>query len=617
MKQKTWEFLSENYVFKLFTALLFVFSVTAEVKAIDTNAVKVRTISPNTYFVGFGPQAHDSNASLLGLYPGETEDLSPTPIAFGDDDINDSLEITVKALKNINGNVRVVLISDATNTVLSSISYRATFNPGEYEMDWQDTVNGKINPADSVEMESLKWLSIGTYMTVIQKVSVSDQILSATANCDTCIPHDMRCTGIGPLNINRIRVYAPCYGTTWVDLKKCCRGHDIDLWCAANYLDILKADLSLSSCVFSTVAGHVANKVPWYCGGIFVGSIAGLIQGTIVSSMVYAAVTVISHGLITDDLFGEPNKFIYKGRELNSCLCGGEVKTRRCRTGEILCEGITFEPELEVTGGGDLCACTSANFNFQVNPHVPGHTYTWSATSGISVNSTGNGSTATVTATQRGTVTVTIHNTPCGDVVLSRFITIGVPKPPKMKNRQPTVACYDHNVNVGGWVNKEGSCATSWSWRDFDGNEFTEPTGYITFPLQREIKKDVWVKCFAVRANNACGSSEWTEYCITIFDCCPGCKRSLLDENDDSKKTLQTLEVFPNPAKNEVTVNVPELWGVSKLRITDITGRVIKHVNFSSTGLNVINIESLDAGNYIFNLESSEGEFKYSKITIE
>ena len=73
------------------------------------------------------------------------------------------------------------------------------------------------------------------------------------------------------------------------------------------------------------------------------------------------------------------------------------------------------------------------------------------------------------------------------------------------------------------------------------------------------------------------------------------------------------ISIFPNPVKN--ILNISSEFILDSAEVFDITGRLVKSVNFSGLINNAINVNSLGSGNYILKLKSGENVLtrKFSK----
>ena len=63
--------------------------------------------------------------------------------------------------------------------------------------------------------------------------------------------------------------------------------------------------------------------------------------------------------------------------------------------------------------------------------------------------------------------------------------------------------------------------------------------------------------------------------------------------------------IYPNPAKNEITISVDNQFNVQSIRLMDITGREVK--NITANNIVRINVSDLQSGYYMINIQTSEG----------
>lgn len=79
--------------------------------------------------------------------------------------------------------------------------------------------------------------------------------------------------------------------------------------------------------------------------------------------------------------------------------------------------------------------------------------------------------------------------------------------------------------------------------------------------------------------------------------------------------TVEKLKIYPNPAKSEVNVVLPEFNGVTTIDVKDLTGRTVVSRIVSNTELEVINVSDLKQGIYM--LVARQGNTVYNqKLTI-
>ena len=75
----------------------------------------------------------------------------------------------------------------------------------------------------------------------------------------------------------------------------------------------------------------------------------------------------------------------------------------------------------------------------------------------------------------------------------------------------------------------------------------------------------------------------------------------------ESKLTSVVLAAYPNPAINELNVNVNGLQGKATLDITDATGRSLKQISVNGSETTTLNVETLPKGIYQIRVISENG----------
>jgi hypothetical protein len=83
--------------------------------------------------------------------------------------------------------------------------------------------------------------------------------------------------------------------------------------------------------------------------------------------------------------------------------------------------------------------------------------------------------------------------------------------------------------------------------------------------------------------------------------------------------TEANASVYPNPAKDIVTVLVKGFQGESKLVVTDIAGKIVfnNNVNIDAAGKTSVNLAGLNNGMYIFNLQMQDGTNSTFNVVIQ
>jgi hypothetical protein len=73
-----------------------------------------------------------------------------------------------------------------------------------------------------------------------------------------------------------------------------------------------------------------------------------------------------------------------------------------------------------------------------------------------------------------------------------------------------------------------------------------------------------------------------------------------------NQQVVQKLNIYPNPAKNKLSIQIPEVLSVADLSITTIDGRLIlKQLNLSN-GLIEIDVSQYPLGTYMVSVQSGE-----------
>ncbi|PLX20066.1 MAG: hypothetical protein C0599_09820 [Salinivirgaceae bacterium] len=85
----------------------------------------------------------------------------------------------------------------------------------------------------------------------------------------------------------------------------------------------------------------------------------------------------------------------------------------------------------------------------------------------------------------------------------------------------------------------------------------------------------------------------------------------------NSSSDESEIVIYPNPAQNEIMIELAKRNGVAEYKIYTVSGHLVDN-GFISSNLNKINISSLPSGNYIMNVYSVDGhQFANKKIVKE
>jgi hypothetical protein len=77
----------------------------------------------------------------------------------------------------------------------------------------------------------------------------------------------------------------------------------------------------------------------------------------------------------------------------------------------------------------------------------------------------------------------------------------------------------------------------------------------------------------------------------------------------------EKISVFPNPAKDELNINLADLSGKNVVaEIYDVSGRLVKTEPLNGKGIQQINIQMLDKGIYFLKVKSQEKVYSVSFV---
>lgn len=357
-------------------------------------------------------------------------------IALANSELSDSIELNVniKEYKDFSS----VEISKFNTEILATFDFQK--NNDKYSFDMLD---GSKYDLGSVDREFLQWMSVFTYIGAVENIKQAKaqakicQCTDKNNECTVYYPHDDQCSGIGkggtgPFNVNKIRLLVPCYGTTWIDLKNCCKYHDRSIWCAKatnGFMEIERANENLFTCMASTIAYEITDRSPWWCGGVISGTVFGTSQALVFASVVYASVVVYTGVQMV--VQADNHCLYYSGYDKNSCLCGGDVKTLNCYTDEFVCQGSSID--FKIIQNDDNCICDTSIVEFSVYPNVANSKYKWQLDSNMELVSNDTSSKIRVKVKNKSKISVQINQDQCPKVSnISKNIEFGKAKIPEI-----------------------------------------------------------------------------------------------------------------------------------------------------------------------------------------
>ena len=114
--------------------------------------------------------------------------------------------------------------------------------------------------------------------------------------------------------------------------------------------------------------------------------------------------------------------------------------------------------------------------------------------------------------------------------------------------------------------------------------------------------------CFRILITNPLnGSKCYADVCVEL----PNCDKVSVPHEDLDNK----VSIFPNPIKDIVNIKLDAEFGDANVKLLDLNGRIIQTKRIASTGVIItFNVESLESGIYIIEIDSSEGQKVRKKI---
>ena len=174
------------------------------------------------------------------------------------------------------------------------------------------------------------------------------------------------------------------------------------------------------------------------------------------------------------------------------------------------------------------------------------------------------------------------------------------------------------NGNFNNWC---GACAPM---TDADGDNIWE----VTIPLntgsyEYKFSYDGWTGQEALTDGSACTTTiegytnryvmveAATELTAVCWESCEACSVSV------AENTLESALVYPNPANNELTIQLPATMHQStEVRLYAITGQLVYQANATSNGVQIIPTANLSEGMYEVQISNANHTFR-SKVMIQ
>lgn len=188
--------------------------------------------------------------------------------------------------------------------------------------------------------------------------------------------------------------------------------------------------------------------------------------------------------------------------------------------------------------------------------------------------------TPTIQVTQAGNYSVTIYN----QYLCSSSYNIGVYFNPL------AIAGFTYSINEGDvqfTSTSQNETAGSYQWHFGDGASSGQQNPLHSYALSGTYNASLTV-------SNDCGDDTYTES-LTI---------SLSDEE---KEMLKAIQLFPNPAKDQVQLIFPANHSFVQCSLKDVNGRIVMSESIQAQASLQINLEALASGSYFIQLISKSG----------
>lgn len=221
--------------------------------------------------------------------------------------------------------------------------------------------------------------------------------------------------------------------------------------------------------------------------------------------------------------------------------------------------------------------------------------YTWSPTSGLSDIHDAN---PFANPTTNTTYTLTVKDL-CGKQAKATIkITINGSKPPVKVTASGNKICNGSTITLH--ATKDDSYIYQWYFNNKKIDGATD-----SFYVAKKVGN------YKVNVSYGVGGCDSTSKAFTIKNC-----SAFYFANDDAVKSdLSSYTIFPNPAKNTVTITLPESSFKSEIIMYDMQGRVVLHKNLNSnSGSVVLEISNFAAGMYRVVWKQSNKEYSWKLL---
>ena len=246
------------------------------------------------------------------------------------------------------------------------------------------------------------------------------------------------------------------------------------------------------------------------------------------------------------------------------------TNTAGCSTTQTASVTVVSQPTVTATSA-TICAGSTAMLTAS-----GATTYAWNggqSTANITVNPI-----VTTTYSVTGTISAGCFGTGTATVVVN-----GLPSVSASSNAPGDSVCSGNQVTLNG------SGATNYSW----SGGITDGVGFTPSSTQT----------YTVTGTDTNGCNNSASITITI-NACLGVSGQTLSEN---------INVFPNPAKEKLNIDLAKLTGNKVIEVMDATGRMTDKCN-TSANTHQLNLKTYSDGNYFLRIYNNEKVFQLKFI---
>jgi len=85
----------------------------------------------------------------------------------------------------------------------------------------------------------------------------------------------------------------------------------------------------------------------------------------------------------------------------------------------------------------------------------------------------------------------------------------------------------------------------------------------------------------------------------------------------DDMRNSEYFTIYPNPAKNTISIDTKSEQNISKIEIVDLLGKKVKEIKVSNSGCQIINISELNKGVYLISIFENDKKIGLKKLIVD